>query len=332
MPITSDVQVQSAESLFNGSGNVIQKILAANGDVDKALRTNATLPHDAWTAIDETLVKVAQRKLTGIADLQSRGLTRGPLGLGVMYDMWQTMSAMNTAEQSMSGLTQGAQNAPDFAETMIPIPITHIDFQIPLRKLLAMQQNKEPLDTTMIAQAAAKVIDKLEDTLFNGSTVVSAGRSLTGYLNYTDSVEVALSGAWTGTDANIEKDVVKLIAALEAKYHYGPYVLYLAAKEWNDLRQRDSYSNENYRDILLAMAGIEDVRFSGVIPAQSLCLVELAPETVDLSVGVDIKVVEWDTAGGMQSNFKVMAAMAPRIKSDSDGNCGIAYDNNMAGS
>jgi len=327
-----NAQVASSLESMSGGGNIIQKLKANNWDIGKALRTNATLPHDAWIAIDAAVVQVAQRRLVGIADLQSRGLVRNLGGLGKMYDYWQTMSAMNSAEQSMHGITQGAQNAPKFSEVAVPIPITHVDFQIPARKLQAMQQYGEPIDVTMVEQATQKVVDKLEDTLFNGSTVVSGGHSLLGYINYTNSVEVALSGAWTGTPANIEKDVVKLIAALEAKFHYGPFILYLSPKEFNDLRARDSYADRSYLEILKSIASIEDVKLAAVLPQGDLCLVEMARATVDLSVGVDIMVVEWDTYGGMQSNFKVMAAMAARIKSDSDSNCGVAYDDNMAGS
>ncbi len=37
-------------------------------------------------------------------------------------------------------------------------------------------------------------------------------------------------------------------------------------------------------------------------------------DVVDLSVAAPLTTVQWDEMGGMIQNFKVMAAMAPRIK------------------
>ena len=320
-------QVSSGLSLF--SETVLHKLMANNWDM-RCLRTNATLPHDAWIAIDKTMVEVAQRRLIGVADLQGRGLTRELGGLGVLYDIWQKQSSPSVAEQSMSGITSGANNTFDYTEVMVPIPITHIDFSIDARKLSAMQLYGTPIDTTQVSDAATKVVDKIEDMLFNGSTVVAGGHSILGYTNYTHSNEVACTGNWTGTVANIELDVRKLIAANEADLHFGPYILYVAKKEWNDLRARDSTAGGiTYLEILKSLAGIADVKVTGVLAAGYIALVEMASETIDMSVGVDIMTVEWPTHGGMQSNFKVFAAMAPRVKSDYLNQCGVAYDTNL---
>ena len=317
-----------------GAGSIIQKLKANNWNIDKALRTNATLPRNAWEAIDETVLEVAGQRLNGIADLQSRGLIRKLDGMGFMYDTWQTMSGIHSAEQSMSGLTQGAQNTADYGETTVPLPITHVDFQIPLRKLMAMEQRNEPLDTTMVAQATRKVIEKLEDTLFNGSTVVAAGNSLLGYMNYTHTNAITtLTGNWTGTIANCEKDLALLMAELETDRHWGPYMLYVHANEWNDLQQRDSNAGGiSYYEILKGKQGIIDIKPTDAIAANDIVLVEMTRETIDLVVAMDIKVVEWETYGGMQANFKVMAVMAPRVKSDYDGRCGVASDTDIGAS
>ena len=328
----TQARIATLDSMFRGSGNVLQRLEANNWDLN-ALRTNATLPKDAWIAIDKTVLEVAGQRLNGIADLQSRGLTRTLDGLGVMYDYWQTMSEGSDAEQSMSGITVGANNTLDFDEQTIPLPITFVDFQIPVRKLLAMKRYGAPLDTTMVAQATRKVVEKLEDVLFNGSDVVAGGNSLYGYMNYPHSNALtSITGNWTGTPSNIEPDVIKLISALEADRHYGPYILYVHPNEWADLRQRDSTADRTYYDIVRSMKGIEDIKPTDALSANDIVMVEMTRETVDLDVAVDIKVVEWDTHGGMQSNFKVMAVIAPRIKSDYDGRCGVVYDTDIGSS
>jgi len=318
--------------MFNGPGGNIafQRLQANNWDIDKALRTNATLPKDAWIAIDDVVLEVAGQRLNGIADLSGRGLTRNltAAGFGAMYDYWQTMSEGGDAEQSMSGITAGAENTVDFGEQMIPLPITYVDFRIGIRKMVSMAQSpfSGPLDTTQVAQATRKVVEKLEDTLFNGSTVVSGGNSLYGYLNYPHANEVNLIGDWHDTPTNIEPDVITMIAACEADRHYGPFVLYVHSDEWTDLRSRESENDKTYLDIVKSIAGIADVKTSDALAAQSIVLVEMTRETIDIVTAVDIKVVEWETHGGMQTNFKVMAIIAPRVKSDYDNRCGIAFD------
>jgi len=317
--------------MFAGPGGniALQKLRANNWDIDKAFRTNATLPHDAWVEIDSVVLEVAGQRLNGIADLTSRGLTRDltASGFGAMYDYWQTMSEGGDAEQSMSGITAGAENTVDFGEQMIPLPITFMDFRIPIRKMAASEKFGLPLDATMIAQATRKVVEKLEDMLFNGSSVVSGGNTLYGYLDYTHSNNVAsLLGDWHDTPTNIEPDVIALIAALEADRHYGPYILYVHSDEWTDLRARDTDADRTYLDIVKGISGIEDVKPSDALSANDIVLVEMTRETVDLVTAVDIKVVEWETHGGMQTNFKVMAIIAPRVKSDYDNRCGVAFD------
>lgn len=328
----NQAQIVTPAQFFGDSGNVIQKLRANSWDLD-CLRTNATLPHDAWTAIDETVQEVAEQRLNAMADLRANNLVYNVKGgLGALYVYWQTMSEGGDAEQSMSGVTAGARNTLDFGEKTIPIPITFVDFNIPIRKLLAMEQSPYGgnFDTTMVAQAVRKVIEKLEYTCFYGSTVVIGGNSLPGYFNYTHSnAETGLVGTWTADPAKCEADVVTLIAANETDHHYGPFILYVQSLEWTDLRQRWTYQDKTYLDIIKDMAGIQDVKSSDQLVARDICLVEMSREVVDLAVAVDIKVVEWETHGGMQTNFKVLAAIAPRVKSDYNDNCGISYDTDL---
>ncbi len=313
------------------TGNVLQVLKANNWDIDKALRTNAALPHDAWIAIDNTVIEIAKQRLNGIADLRSGGLVRNlPGGLGVIYDYWQTMSQGADAEQSMSGVTPGAKNKVTFNEVAVPIPLTFVDFSLDARTLAAMARNGTPFDTTLVADATQRVIEKLEDALFNGSAVVAGGNSLPGYINYTNSNSVSCTGSWGTTPTNIEKDVVILIKALETDRHYGPYILYVHTDEWAALRQRDSSAGGiTYYDIVKSMKGIQDVKVSDALSDGNIVLVEMTRGVVDLSTAIDLKVVEWPTNGGMSTDFKVLAAIAARIKADDDGRCGVAFDSSI---
>lgn len=328
MEFTSNVQVSTPQSLI--TGNVLEKLLA--NDMNPAcLRTNAMLPHDAWLAIDRAVIKVAGERLNGLADLAKYGLVR-PIagGLGAKYDFWQTVSDDLVAQQNMSGITAGVETALDFGENQIPIPITHVDFRLGAREIAAAQRDGRNLDTTYIEVAVRKVVEKLEDTLFNGSDVTAGGYSLPGYFNYTNSNEVGLTGSWTTTNANIEIDICALIAANETDAAYGPWVLYLHTDEWADMRLRDSTAGGiTYGGIVEGMKGILEVKPSDAIADGGLCLVQMTSDVISVAKAVDVMVVQWDSHGGMQTNFKVLAAIAPRCMADYSGRCGIAYDDNM---
>ncbi len=42
-------------------------------------------------------------------------------------------------------------------------------------------------------------------------------------------------------------------------------------------------------------------------------------------IGMDVTTVQWETKGGMQLNFKVMAILVPQIRADQNSNTGIVH-------
>ena len=53
--------------------------------------------------------------------------------------------------------------------------------------------------------------------------------------------------------------------------------------------------------------------------------VQMTPDVARAVNGMDITTIQWETLGGMQINFKVMAIQVPRIRSDFYQNCGIEH-------
>ena len=52
-------------------------------------------------------------------------------------------------------------------------------------------------------------------------------------------------------------------------------------------------------------------------------MIQMTRNVVDLVVGMQPTMLEWSGEGGLQSFFKVMAIMVPRIKSTSSGQSGV---------
>ena len=43
-------------------------------------------------------------------------------------------------------------------------------------------------------------------------------------------------------------------------------------------------------------------------------MVQMTREVVDLAIGSDIQNIEWNAMGGLVAHYKVLGAMAPRLK------------------
>jgi hypothetical protein len=81
----------------------------------------------------------------------------------------------------------------------------------------------------------------------------------------------------------------------------------------------NDYKAESDKTILQRVKEIEgvgDIKTSYYVPnADTVFAVQMTSDVVDLVNGFGPTVVQWDTLGGLQSNFKVMAIMIPRVKS-----------------
>jgi len=76
---------------------------------------------------------------------------------------------------------------------------------------------------------------------------------------------------------------------------------------------------------VMEIEGLTAIRSSSKLTGNNVVLVQLTSDVLDLPVGQDLVTVEWDQKGGMETHFKVMAAMSIRIKSDYNGRSGVAH-------
>ena len=54
-------------------------------------------------------------------------------------------------------------------------------------------------------------------------------------------------------------------------------------------------------------------------------LVQMTRDVVDLAVGFMPTALQWESHGGMVTNFKVMSIMVPQVRADYNGNSGINH-------
>lgn len=311
-----------------GTGGISSpgKRFAASGFNPKVLRLNDLLQKDEWIALDDAVVRVARTQLTAVADLRSAGLVRNLGSLGVLIDEYEKVSEIDTAEQNMTGIAPGQRDLPEYTLAQVAVPITFRDFQVNIRTLEASRRRGASMDTVTAEMCTRRVTEKLDDMVFNGSVIQIDGAVVFGYTTIPDRVTGTLGMAWTTSTTTIIADVLAMLSDLEAINFRGPYNLYVPVSYMSILR--DDYSTQKgdrtFVERILAIEPIVELKSTPSLTV-AVVLVQMTSDVVDLSVGQDIVTVEWDDMGGLVSNFKIMAAIVPRVKSSAISETGIAH-------
>jgi len=297
----------------------------------KAVRVfaNATLRKDEWKALDTAVVQAAQERLVGVADLYARNLVyRIGNGLAKTVLEYEDLSELTGAEITMDAITPSQKDRPNYELKYLPLPIVHKDFSFNARVLAASRTTGQPLDTTTAQMAARVVSEKIEDMLFNGtSSFTYGGGTIYGYLDHPQRNTVTLSTNWDAsskTGEDILDDVRAMKQASIDARHYGPWVLYVPTA-YETVLDDDfkANSDKTIRQRILEIGGIQDVKVVDKLPANKCVLVQMTEDTVRIVEGMAITTVEWDSMGGLVTDYKVMTIMVPQIRADQNGNCGI---------
>ena len=287
-----------------------------------------TLRHDEWAEWDLALVDVARERLNGIADLRAQGLVTNLRGLGTTMSFYERTGDMLAAEVSLDGITKSNADRLTFDQVGVPVPLFHKDFSIGIRLLEASRTRGESLSTTQVRVATRLVADGLESALFNGIPGFNVdGSQVYGYTTHPSRNTVTLAGSgWTtAAGRDVTGDVGKMLDAAYGDNYFGPFYLYVAKNVWAAIQQ--DYSAEKagtFKNRIEAFPDIMMVRAGDWLPAGNVVLVQMTSDVVDLAIGQDIVAIE-HMYNGMETVFKVFAAMAPRVKSDRNGSSGVVH-------
>ena len=309
-----------------------------NGGADsvEAMRPQVGMAHNAllrnyeWERIDQRVVEVTRATLVAANDFQRLGLIEPLGGLGVTISTYEQLSDMSDAELSMEGITRGEKGRLEFSPQSVPVPIIHKEFEISRRHLESARRNGNNIDTTHAVTAARRVRDKIENLIFNGDKTKVAGYTISGFRTKSQRIQKTATecggGDWA-TAENPYKSLVGAIGFLAAAGFYGPYGVYVARPQYTQsLHLLNSAGGS--RNELAAMLEIPDISFitpADALPAENVIVWQLSADVADLAVGADISTVQWDELGGMLTQFRVMTALVPRIKHDSNGACGVLH-------
>lgn len=326
----------------NGDPNVLRPFIGHDGGsyvthVTKAglvqaipVANAATLRKDEWKVLDDAIVKAAKERLRLVADLRATGLVFTiPQGMGKTVLETETQSDVNDAIISMDGLRESPNDRPEYELGMLPLPITHKDFQFSARQLLTSRNGSSPLDTTSSELAGRKVAEGIEKlTLGITSTYVYGGGTVYGLTNFisrlTQTLTAPTAAGWTGNTFLTE--VLAMRTQSRAAFHFGPWMLYVSPN-WDAWLDEDFKTNSDrtLRERVKACDGIGDIRTLDFLTGFDVILVQMTTDVIRMVIGMDITTLQWDTKGGMQKNFKVMAIMVPQVRGDFNDTTGVVH-------
>lgn len=297
-----------------------------------ALRQNAnTLDYDEWKQIDDAVLDEARPIMAAAGDLMTGGLVKNLRDLGVSLSQYTRTTAFNPATVAMSVRTTGNMDRQSFGQILVPIPIIFQEFELDQRELLASRTRGEGLDTSEAREASITVAQAIEGMVLNGSTVVFSGNALYGYTTHPSANSVTTSADW-GTVANVHSSVLDMISAMYGDNQFGPFGLYVNPEQYAQALQLIGAAAPNRTALSVLLEQVPDllyVKKSYAVTAGTGVMVNLSTRTVDLAIIQNVATIPWEERGGMVNKFLVFAAMAPRVKADSQGRSGVVVHTNI---
>lgn len=294
------------------------------------IHQNALLRRDEWVELDRVVMDTAKVELNGIADLVGAGLIKRLGGLGSKVSAYEQVGEMTAASISMSIDVPGEKDRLEYTQVNVPIPVIFKDFMFDLRDLQSARQSGDPLETDHVAAATRVVTESMETMLFSGSSVQLGGYVIQGYTNKTGRLTDTAAnygGGDFGTAGNGYKTFQGMLNALRAIGFRGPFMGYVASTQYGQLLNyfttTDSRSEKAV--ILQNMPEIRNIKPSYELSDGVALLVQMTSNVVDLAIGFNLAPVSWVEMGGMITQYRIMTALAPRVKADANSAVGISH-------
>jgi uncharacterized linocin/CFP29 family protein len=302
-------------------GNTVQTVPTNN---------DAVLRKDEWEELDKQIKKAAKPPMRLVNDIRAAGLTYAiPGGMGKTVLSYEDQSDVSDAILSMDGLNEGDNDRPNYDLKTMPLPIAHKDFSMSARQLAASRQGGSPLDLSMGELAATKVSEQVEKLFIgSGGSFQFGGGNVYGATNFPQRLTKTMTdptGAWSPSDTLDE--VLDMISSANDDYHYGPFRLY-HSPAWTKYMDNDfstAYPGLTLRQRLSNIEDITGVSRLNFLTGTQMVLVQMTSDVVRGIIGMDIVTVQWESQGGMQINFKIMAIIVPQYRADQNDNTGIVH-------
>src|SRR4051812_30929778 len=259
------------------------------------------LREEEWARLNETVVQVARRALTGrrILDIY------GPLGAGVQTVPHDEYSGVSAGAVDIVGEQETASVFTDIRKFKT-IPIIYKDFLLHWRDIEAARTHNMPLDVSAAAGAAALCAQQEDELIFYGDPKLGHE----GLMNATGRLTVGMAN-WSEPGAGY-LSIVEATRKLNEHGHYGPYAIVLSPRLWSMLHR--IYEKTGVLEIeTIRPLAVDGVYQSNRLRGDSGVVVSTGRENLDLAVAMDMSTA-YLGAERMNHPFRVLECLILRIK------------------
>ncbi len=126
---------------------------------------------------------------------------------------------------------------------------------------------------------------------------------------------------WTNTTTVTGEDildqVIQMKADAKADHMFGPYGLYIP-EPFADRLENDykANSDKSIMQRISELSNLSFIRPTERLTANVVVLAQLTSDVIEVIDGIQPQTVMWDAQGGFVVNFKILAIILPRIRSD----------------
>lgn len=283
----------------------------------------STLRKDEWIRFDEKIVETEQEARDWLDFVNANSMTEIlPDALGTMEMEYETVSDTAGAVTSMDGAGKTQDSDIEYKTEYVPVPYTHTDWELDLRRLTASRKRGAALDTTMAVKKTRDVMAEVENNALNGNFPYGKG-VMYGLLTFPYVIADTGKVAWTDagkTGAQILADVTSYITQLNAANYFGTFTLFV--NNAYALKLDDDYStaypNLTIKDRILRNAAIDAVVTIGAFPANTLVVMKKDKEAYTLVKGLPVTMYETGTNHGFRRQYRLGTIQFPMMKHDYD--------------
>jgi uncharacterized linocin/CFP29 family protein len=312
--------------------NQRQVALAANETI---LEGNALpIPVDAWRRIDQRATMLMRYRLAVFNRLAAANTV--PVSMADLVNYYPQIGDSNEVHVSMDGRNQAKADQANVKYVGTPVPVLTSTVRMGWRQMEVLRKGGAMLDTSTIANAQRKMIEKLEDMVLNGLPSVVVGTDTVYGLRTLPQRNTGNHGftlATTATGANWVTAFTQLINAVQGDNAFGPITVFLNWTDYTAAATKDYVNGSNVTQgtilqRLLQIPAIREIIPAGAVPANEI-------------IGVaDVDAGEWGSIlSGMPMTvrpkmrdepeddyiFTVISAAAPQFRVDYAGNAPFGH-------
>ena len=291
----------------------------------------AVLSKNEWQYLDSAVVRVAKPRLQLVNAMRAAGMTESfanAYNFGVYQ--YERVGDIDQASVSMSPKSRSTIDRPTTDIVNLPLPIVHKELSFEARELAISRNRGQAISTTALELASERVAETIEKmALGTWGTYAYGGGTLYGLTNFpgrqTGAFLNPTVGGWT--PQMLYNSVIEMVKKQQDQNQFGTYDLYFSTGLMQYMLRDYSanYAGSNLQNKIAELSVINSVQQLDYLTGNQLVLVRRSAQTASILVGMDMRLVQWNTDGGETLNMRLMALMVPLIRQDQSSQSGIVH-------